>query len=212
MCYVKNWIGVSNLNMLKSLHIQNFAIIETLELEFFTGLSVLTGETGAGKSIIIDAIGLVLGDRADINSIRADKDSAEIILIIDTPTDSVSQQWLQKHDFATSDDCILRRVIRRDGKSRAYINNVPVPLKTLKELGEQIIVTPEEISEYYEENYKGDTFSSEGEAEPENLDEIIIKNLRREKLEEAYKPWIKNLQKRYTIQLNKSQIEKITGS
>ena len=125
--------------MLKSLHIQNFAIIENLELEFFKGLSVLTGETGAGKSIIIDAIGLVLGDRADINSIRADKDSAEIVLIIDTPTDSASEQWLLNHDFETSADCILRRVIRRDGKSRAYINNVPVPLKTLKELGEQII-------------------------------------------------------------------------
>lgn len=125
--------------MLKSLHIQNFAIIDRLELEFFNGLSVLTGETGAGKSIIIDAIGLVLGDRADINSIRAEKDSAEIVLMIDTPPDSACTQWLLAHDLEADSDCILRRVIRRDGKSRAYINNVPVPLKTLKELGERII-------------------------------------------------------------------------
>lgn len=125
--------------MLKSLHIRNFAIIDQLELEFFDGLSVLTGETGAGKSIIIDAIGLVLGDRADINSIRSEKDSAEIILLVETPPNSACAKWLLAHDFDIDNDCILRRVIRRDGKSRAYINNVPVPLKTLKELGERII-------------------------------------------------------------------------
>ena len=121
--------------MLKSLHIRNFAIIESLELDFFNGLSVLTGETGAGKSIIIDAIGLVLGDRSDVNTIRAEKESAEIILVIE----SMCESWLQEHDFEIDSDCILRRVIRRDGKSRAYINNIPVPLKTLKELGELVI-------------------------------------------------------------------------
>ncbi len=125
--------------MLKSLHIQNFAIIDHLELEFFNGLSVLTGETGAGKSIIIDAIGLVLGDRADISAIRPEKDSAEIILVVDTPPESACAAWLHKHDFEFDDECILRRIIRRDGKSRAYVNNVPVPLKTLKDLAERII-------------------------------------------------------------------------
>ena len=125
--------------MLKSLHVQNFAIIEKLELEFFSGLSVLTGETGAGKSIIIDAIGLVLGDRADNNLIRAGKESAEIILILDIEPNSHSAKWLNDHDFEFDTECILRRVIRKDGKSRAYINSVPVPLKSLKELGEHII-------------------------------------------------------------------------
>ena len=125
--------------MLKSLHIKNFAIIEELELEFFSGLSTLTGETGAGKSIIIDAIGLVLGDRADNNLIRAGKEAAEIILVIDTQPESNSARWLTQHDFELEDECILRRVVRKDGKSKAYINSVPVPLKTLKELGECII-------------------------------------------------------------------------
>ena len=125
--------------MLKSLHIKNFAIIEELELEFFSGLSTLTGETGAGKSIIIDAIGLVLGDRADNNLIRAGKEAAEIILVIDIPAESNSAKWLTEHDFELEDECILRRVVRKDGKSKAYINSVPVPLKTLKELGECII-------------------------------------------------------------------------
>lgn len=125
--------------MLKSLHIKNFAIIEELELEFHSGLSTLTGETGAGKSIIIDAIGLVLGDRADNNLIRAGKDTAEIVLVIDMETNSIGSKWLSEHDFETDDECILRRVVRKDGKSKAYINSMPVPLKTLKELGECII-------------------------------------------------------------------------
>lgn len=125
--------------MLKSLHIQNFAIIEKLELDFFSGMSALTGETGAGKSIIIDAIGLVLGDRADNNLIRAGKDAAEIILVIEINSHSKSAQWLKENDFEAESECILRRVVRKDGKSKAYINSVPVPLKTLKELGECII-------------------------------------------------------------------------
>ena len=125
--------------MLKSLHIQNFAIIEKLELDFFTGMSALTGETGAGKSIIIDAIGLVLGDRADNNLIRAGKEAAEIILVVEIEPKSNSAHWLKKNDFELESECILRRVVRKDGKSKAYINGVPVPLKTLKELGECII-------------------------------------------------------------------------
>ncbi len=125
--------------MLKSLHINNFAIIQHLELEFFAGLSTLTGETGAGKSIIIGAIGLVLGDRADSSLIRAGEETAEIILVIELAKNSAILDWMQEHDFSADTECILRRVMRADGKSRAYINSVPVPLKTLRELGEQII-------------------------------------------------------------------------
>ena len=125
--------------MLKSLHIQNFAIIQSLELHFFSGLSTLTGETGAGKSIIIDAIGLVLGDRADNGLIRAGENSAEIVLVIELADDSNILDWLIENDFEAESECILRRVIRKDGKSRAYINNTPVPLKSLKEFSERII-------------------------------------------------------------------------
>lgn len=125
--------------MLKFLHIKNFVVIEQLELEFQQGLSVLTGETGAGKSIIIDAIGLVLGDRADNNYIRSGKESAEISLVIEITSNSSIADWLKAHDFEIDEECILRRTIPRDGKSRAYINNTPVPLKSLKELGERAI-------------------------------------------------------------------------
>ncbi|MCL4153523.1 UNVERIFIED_CONTAM: hypothetical protein GTU68_021867 [Idotea baltica] len=102
-------------------------------------MSALTGETGAGKSIIIDAIGLVLGDRADNNLIRAGKEAAEIILVVEIEAKSNSARWLKANDFELESECILRRVVRKDGKSKAYINGVPVPLKTLKELGECII-------------------------------------------------------------------------
>ena len=125
--------------MLKSLHIHNFAIIRDLELDFHAGMSVLTGETGAGKSIIIDAIGLVLGDRAELTAIRAGEERAEISLLVDLSQLENSRRWLAEHDFDVDEDCILRRVLKRSGTSKAYINNVLVPLKTLKEFGELII-------------------------------------------------------------------------
>ena len=125
--------------MLRSLHIRNFAIIRDLELDFHAGMSVLTGETGAGKSIIIDAIGLVLGDRAELTAIRAGEERAEISLLVDLSELENSRHWLAEHDFDADEDCILRRVLKRSGSSKAYINNVPVPLKTLKEFGELVI-------------------------------------------------------------------------
>ena len=125
--------------MLKSLHIHNFAIIRDLELDFHAGMSVLTGETGAGKSIIIDAMGLVLGDRAELTAIRTGEERAEISLLVDLSQLENSRRWLAEHDFDVGEDCILRRVLKRSGTSKAYINNVLVPLKTLKEFGELII-------------------------------------------------------------------------
>ncbi len=125
--------------MLKSLHIHNFAIIRDLELDFHAGMSVLTGETGAGKSIIIDAMGLVLGDRAELTAIRTGEERAEISLLVDLSQLENSRHWLAEHDFDVDEDCILRRVLKRSGTSKAYINNVLVPLKTLKEFGELII-------------------------------------------------------------------------
>ena len=107
--------------MLKSLHIKNFAIIQSLELQFFNGLSTLTGETGAGKSIIIDAIGLVLGDRADNGLIRAGEKSAEIVLVVELAHGSDILNWLVENDFDADTECILRRVISKDGKSRCLL-------------------------------------------------------------------------------------------
>lgn len=127
--------------MLTHIHIRDFAIIEELELELYTGMTALTGETGAGKSILLDAIGLVLGDKADTGSIRHGAQKAEITLSVDISYAPTAQQWLNRQDLSHSDDavCILRRVIVASGKSRAWINGTPATLALLRELGEQIV-------------------------------------------------------------------------
>jgi DNA repair protein RecN (Recombination protein N) len=125
--------------MLTQIHIRDFAIIESVTLDFTAGLTVLTGETGAGKSILIDAIGLALGDRADSGSVRHGAERAEISVSFDPIVRPAIVEWLSAQDLEAGGDCIIRRVIGADGRSRAYINGRPVPLQSLKELGEQLI-------------------------------------------------------------------------
>lgn len=125
--------------MLSHIHIRNFAIIEEVELELHSGMTVLTGETGAGKSILIDAIGLVLGDRADSGVVRHGSDKAEITLTIDVEHTPSAKQWLDDNAMNADDECILRRVITNKGKSRAWINGTPSNLSMLKQLGEQLV-------------------------------------------------------------------------
>jgi DNA repair protein RecN (Recombination protein N) len=125
--------------MLKYLHIRNFAIIDQLELDFNAGLTALTGETGAGKSILLGALGLVLGDRADNDSIRQDSDTAEIVAEFDTQKNTPVTTWLVEQELNADDECILRRRISKDGRSRAYINGTPVNLQLIRELGEMLI-------------------------------------------------------------------------
>lgn len=125
--------------MLNHIHIKNFAIIEELSLELDNGLTVVTGETGAGKSIMIDAIGLVLGDRAEQGVVRQGADKAEITLTLELEHNPALTQWLEEHDLDSDDSCILRRVITKDGKSRAYINGSPGTLKILRELAQQLV-------------------------------------------------------------------------
>jgi len=99
----------------------------------------LTGETGAGKSILIDALGLALGDKADNSMIRAGAAKAEISVSFDLAADSPASAWLDHHDLASDDECLLRRVLVRDGRSRAYINGSPAPLALLRELAEMLV-------------------------------------------------------------------------
>ncbi len=127
--------------MLSHIHLRNFAIIENLDLELKAGMTALTGETGAGKSILIDAIGLVLGDRAESGVVRHGAEKAEITLTVDIDDTPTAQQWLVKQDLLDEgdDDCILRRVITSKGKSRAWINGTPCNLGMLRQLGEQLV-------------------------------------------------------------------------
>ena len=123
--------------MLQHLTISNFALVDQLELELESGMTVVSGETGAGKSIMLDALALTLGNRADAGSIGSYGTKTEISADFDILANPEAQTWLEAHDVATEDhDCLLRRVINKDGRSRAFINGIPTTLSDVKSLGE----------------------------------------------------------------------------
>ena len=125
--------------MLVHLSIRNYAIVDQLDLELSGGMSVITGETGAGKSIMLDALGLALGDRADSSVVRPGTDKADILASFDVSQIPEAQAWLHERDLEQDGPCILRRVITPEGRSRAYINGTPCPQGDLKALGELLI-------------------------------------------------------------------------
>ena len=125
--------------MLTLMRIRNYAIVEEVEVDFSPGFSVMTGETGAGKSILVDAMGLALGDRADSSAVRHGADKAEISVLFDSPADHPASEWLAAHGLDGDDGCSLRRIVSSEGRSRAFINNQPVTLQDLRELGSMLI-------------------------------------------------------------------------
>ena len=125
--------------MLKQLYIQNFTLIDELDIAFHPGFSVITGETGAGKSIILGAIGLLLGNRADVKAIKSGKSKCVVEAHFDLSRYDM-QAFFRDHDIdEDADDCIIRREINSIGKSRAFINDTPVPLTVMRDLGEQLV-------------------------------------------------------------------------
>ncbi|MBU9808844.1 DNA repair protein RecN [Rahnella sp. SL6] len=125
--------------MLAQLTISNFAIVRELEIDFHAGMTAITGETGAGKSIAIDALGLCLGNRADGSMVRLGASRADIcarFTLADTPS---AKHWLTENQLDEGLDCLLRRTISSDGRSRGFINGTPVPLSQLRELGQHLI-------------------------------------------------------------------------
>ena len=124
--------------MLRSLYIQNYALIEKLDISFDTGFSVITGETGAGKSIILGAIGLLLGQRADVKSIRRGASKCIIEARFDISAYGM-RPFFEDNELEYDEECILRREVQASGKSRAFINDTPASLAQVKELGERLI-------------------------------------------------------------------------
>ena len=125
--------------MLRTLSIRDFVIVDRLELEFERGFTALTGETGAGKSILIDALGLVLGDRADALVVREGAERAEITAEFETANGAALEHWLAERELAAEGMCLVRRVVDASGRSRAFINGTPVTLAQLREAGEFLV-------------------------------------------------------------------------
>ncbi|MDB2621218.1 DNA repair protein RecN [Porticoccaceae bacterium] len=124
--------------MLLSINISNYTLVESLEIEFAQGTTAITGETGAGKSLVLDALRMALGDRADTDTIRHGKERAEITATFDINTIKAAKTWLDANDFNSDENCILRRIYTREGRSRGYINGQPSTMSQLQELGDML--------------------------------------------------------------------------
>lgn len=125
--------------MLAHLSVNNFAIVKSLQLELSKGMTTITGETGAGKSIAIDALGLCLGGRAEASMVRQGEEKTEVSAAFSLENNLHATRWLEDNELLDGNDCILRRTITNDGRSRAFINGSPVPLSQLKSLGQLLI-------------------------------------------------------------------------
>jgi len=126
--------------MLSQLSIRNLAVMAACDIDLGAGFTVLTGETGAGKSILVDALGLILGDRADLDQVRSGADQAEVTATFDLPESSPAHGLLREQALEGEEgECIIRRVLARSGRSKAFINGRSVPVQTLKELGEWLV-------------------------------------------------------------------------
>lgn len=125
--------------MLSQLSVKNLAVVEKLDLSFEPGMSAVTGETGAGKSILLQALGLALGVRADSNLVRHGKDKADISAAFALEHNQTVQDFLTEHALEDEGECILRRVISSDGRSKAFINGNSVPLSTVRNVGDLLL-------------------------------------------------------------------------
>lgn len=125
--------------MLTHISISDYTIVSSLEMEFSNAMTVITGETGAGKSIMLDALGLCLGDRADPKAVRHGCERAQVVASFDTSAIPQAETWLRERDLHTGDECLLRRVVTAEGRSRAYINGSATTVQDCAELGALLI-------------------------------------------------------------------------
>jgi len=125
--------------VLNHVHIRNLAIIDEIDLDLGAGMTGLTGETGAGKSILVDALGLALGERADSDAVRPGTERAEVSANFDLANNPAAIHWLKEQDLDDNTLCLVRRIVTAEGRSRGYINGHAVPMQTLRTLGEHLV-------------------------------------------------------------------------
>jgi len=125
--------------LLRHIHIRNLAVIDEIDLDLDAGMTTLTGETGAGKSILVDALGLALGERADSDAVRAGESRAEVSAEFDLSANPVVSEWLTEHDLDDDGQCLVRRIVTAEGRSRGYINGNTAPMSLLRQLGQQLV-------------------------------------------------------------------------
>lgn len=125
--------------MLTSLTIKNFTLVEHLDMEFSPGMTTITGETGAGKSLVLDALGMALGDRGDTDRIRAGADRAEVSAVFAIDSNPLATGWLADNDLGEGNECLIRRILTSEGRSRGFINGQPATMQQLQQLGELMI-------------------------------------------------------------------------
>jgi DNA repair protein RecN (Recombination protein N) len=125
--------------MLRSLYVRNYALIEEIEVEFESGLNIITGETGAGKSILIDALGLILGERASSEVVRKGADKTVVEGVFYVGGNKKIKKILEENDVEFSDELILRREVSAKGQSRCFANDTPIPLSVMKEIGNHLV-------------------------------------------------------------------------
>lgn len=181
--------------MLKHLHIKHFTIVTEQEIEFSAGLTVLTGETGAGKSILIDALGVVLGERAEVGLIKQGSERCEVTASFALEAIPAAQQWLLTQDLDEDAQCLLRRVISRDGRSRSTINGRPCTLQQVRELAVHLV-------HVHAQNQH--TWLLKTDYQRQLLDEFAGHHALCAKVEELYKNWRK-LQQEYNTCLQTAQ-------
>ena len=125
--------------MLTRLSIRDIVLIDRLDIDFASGLSALSGETGAGKSILLDAFALALGGRGDAGLVRQGTEQGQVTAAFDTPADHPARDLLHSNDIVAEDELILRRIQLADGRTRAFINDQPVGVQVLKSLGSALV-------------------------------------------------------------------------
>lgn len=183
--------------MLLTLSIKNLAIAEHIELDFRSGMTIITGETGAGKSLVIDALTLLAGGKADAGQVRHGVDRAEISAEFDVSKLLSAASWLSDQDLSDGQHLILRRVIAKEGRSRAYINGQAVPLSQLKDIGQQMLEIHSQHAQQALLDSKNHLYM---------LDEFASSTELRQQLQKQVASWQKQLRQLDNLRLQQSEM------